>query len=102
MENYPKILSVEVFDDYKLLVHFANHIDKLYNCTPLLKETAFSLLRDKALFLSVQVDQGGYGIFWNDDIDLSESELRLHGKTIQNTEAPDKVVRHQSYTPICS
>jgi len=32
----------------------------------------------------VKVDAGGYGISWNDDIDLSEYELWTNGKPIAN------------------
>ena len=39
----------------------------------------FAALKDPVLFRNVQVDPFGYGIFWNDDIDLSESELWLNG-----------------------
>lgn len=36
----------------------------------------FSPLRDvPGLFEQVSVDPGGYGISWNDDIDLDASEL---------------------------
>lgn len=30
----------------------------------------------------VQVDPGGYGISWNDNVDLSENELWINGKEI--------------------
>ncbi|MBR5981406.1 MAG: DUF2442 domain-containing protein, partial [Firmicutes bacterium] len=35
------------------------------------------------LFYEVQVDTGGYGIVWNDDLDLSCEELYHNGQTIQ-------------------
>lgn len=31
------------------------------------------------MFRNVRVDSRGYGIVWNDDLDLSESELWLNG-----------------------
>ena len=31
----------------------------------------------------MQVDQGGYGIIWNDDLDLSCDEIYENGKTIK-------------------
>jgi hypothetical protein len=31
------------------------------------------------LFNSVHVDKHGYGIVWNDELDLSESELWING-----------------------
>ena len=42
----------------------------------------FDQLKDKNLFFSVQVDVGGYGISWNDFIDLSEYELYVNSKEV--------------------
>jgi len=41
-----------------------------------------TLKEDPALFYSVEVDQGGYGIIWNDDIDIACDELYYNGKTV--------------------
>ena len=80
MKIYPKVKSVKSLDDYRLLVGFTNDVVKIYDCETLLIDPAFSLLRSKPLFRSVRVDRGGYGISWNDEIDLSESELWTAGK----------------------
>lgn len=78
--TYPKIRSVTPLEDYQLRITFRNDVTKIYDCSDVLNEPAFSALRDKAVFRSVHVDHGGYGVFWNDDIDLSEAELWLHGE----------------------
>jgi hypothetical protein len=39
-------------------------------------------LKDKFIFKSVRVDEGGYGISWDDEIDLSEYELWKNGTEI--------------------
>lgn len=78
--NYPKITYVKPLKDMKLEVHFDNDEFKLYDCTPLLKKNLFKPLKNKILFKQVQVDSGGYGIIWNNNIDLAESELYLNGK----------------------
>jgi hypothetical protein len=36
---------------------------------------------NNVLFNSVKADKHGYGVIWSDDLDLSESELWLHGST---------------------
>jgi hypothetical protein len=82
MTSYPKILSVTPLEGYQLQVTFRNDVTKIYDCSGVLNEPAFSALRNRAIFCAVQVDQGGYGVFWTDDIDLSESELWLHGERI--------------------
>lgn len=77
--NAPKVLSVQVREHKKLLVKFANGIEKIYDCTQLLNMEMFQLLGNDAFFKSVRVDAGGYGISWNDEIDLSEYELWENG-----------------------
>ena len=75
----PTILSVQVQEDKKLLVKFDNGVEKFYDCTQLLNMEMFQLLKNDAFFKSVKVDAGGYGISWNDEIDLSEYELWTNG-----------------------
>jgi len=75
----PKILSVQVQENKKLLVKFANGVEKIYDCTQLLGIEMFQLLKSDALFKSAKVDAGGYGVSWNDEVDLSEYELWTNG-----------------------
>jgi hypothetical protein len=64
----------------KLSVQFANGATKLYDVKPLVARIpAFEALEDEALFGSVEVDQGGYRVIWNDDVDLSCDELWENG-----------------------
>jgi len=79
MEKYPKIINVESRNSKKLLVTFKNGIKKVYDCSPLLEDDIFKPLLNDALFNSVQVDKHGYGVVWNDELDLSESELWING-----------------------
>ena len=43
-----------------------------------------SFIDNPDLFYEVRVDTGGYGIIWNDDIDLSCDELFKNGRRITN------------------
>ena len=43
-------------------------------------QNPLSTLKDDAFFKNVRVDQAGYGVVWNDNVDLSESELWINGK----------------------
>jgi hypothetical protein len=72
-----KVQNVKPLPEYRLLVEFANGEKKQYNVKPLFdKWEPFKALADtKGLFEQVKVDAGGYGISWNDDIDLSCNEL---------------------------
>jgi hypothetical protein len=72
----PKILSVQPLDNKKLLVKFANGIEKIYDCKPLIEKfEPFQPLENEVFFKQVKVDAGGYGISWDDKVDLSEYEL---------------------------
>lgn len=78
--EYPKILSVNPLPDYELEVRFENGIVKIYDCKQLFDQEVFIPLKNEYLFKNVKVDNGGYGIIWNDDLDLAESELWVNGK----------------------
>ncbi|MBU0512155.1 MAG: DUF2442 domain-containing protein [Chloroflexi bacterium] len=77
--DIPKILSVHPLESKELLVKFMNGAEKIYDCKQLLQLEAFQLLNNEAFFEVVQVDTGGYGISWNDGVDLSEYELWTNG-----------------------
>lgn len=47
------------------------------------KYDVFQQLQNKALFDLVRVDCGGFGIAWNDEIDLSEYEIWENGINVQ-------------------
>ena len=82
---FHKVKSVRALPDYKLSVQFAEGVTKIYDVTPLFdKWKAFRLLKkNPELFSDVEVDTGGYGIVWNDDIDLSCDELFENGKAVK-------------------
>ncbi len=88
--TYPRVESVEALANHHLLVTFRNNAKRLYDFKPRLEEEPFQLLRNEAFFRSVKADPHGYGIVWNDDLDLAESELWLNGKPV---EAPELAAR---------
>ncbi|MDY5912415.1 MAG: DUF2442 domain-containing protein [Inconstantimicrobium porci] len=74
--NSPKIKSIKVNSgNYSMLILFDNGITKNIDFKEKLKEEFYSDLKNKLLFEQAQVDAGGYGVSWNDDIDISEYEL---------------------------
>lgn len=87
MTSYPKIQSVLPLSNKRLRVTFVTGTTKLYDCTPLLKEESFVPLKDEWFFRHAHADRSGYGIVWNDDVDLSESEVWIHGTTEQSNSA---------------
>ncbi len=80
--NPPKIVSAIAIDETTLLIEFSNHDRKQYSIKHLLDKPMFSLLRNPSFFRNFQIDNGGYGIIWNDEMDLSEYELWRNGTDV--------------------
>ncbi|MBR0482445.1 MAG: DUF2442 domain-containing protein [Firmicutes bacterium] len=82
---FHKVKAVNTLSEYLLSVSFSEGITKIYDVKPLFElwPSFVALKNDPNLFASVEVDQGGYGIIWNDDIDLSCDELFENGKTVK-------------------
>ena len=61
-----------------------NNVKKIYDVRPLIeKYSSFKdLINIKGLFKQVKIDKGGYGISWNDNIDLSCNTLWNEGRLI--------------------
>ena len=78
---FHKIKSVSPLLDYQLSVQFSEGITKIYDMKPLFERIpVFKMLLEQAEeFSGVTVDVGGYGIVWNDDLDLSCDELWENG-----------------------
>ncbi len=82
MDRVPRIKSVAVVGTAKLLVHFEDGDQRVYDCGPLLDRPRFQLLSNPAFFRAVHVDAGGYGLSWNDDVDSSESSFGPMGSLL--------------------
>lgn len=87
--RYPRVRSVEPRSGKALLVTFENGERKIYDCTPLLQSEVFSPLKDESLFRCAHAASGGYGVVWNDEIDLAESEVWLNGRTVGPEDGSD-------------
>ena len=102
---YPLIAEVEAKSNKRLLVRFRNGVTKLYDCKRILALPAFESLRDDdALFRRAHADTHGYGVIWNDELDLAESELWIGGHVIREKPEPygsgaGKQAARESVTP---
>ena len=77
----PIMTKVEPMDDMSLIVYFDGGVVKKYDIKQLFTEIAiFKKLKDKELFERVKVDIGGFGLVWNEDIDLSRDEIWYNGE----------------------
>ena len=83
-----KIKNVFPLSDFRLCVHFADGITKFYDLKPLFyKYPAFEQLRECiSEYYKATVDVGGYGVIWNDNLDLSCDELWNNGIEVAITE----------------
>ena len=81
---FHKIKNVAALPDDRLSVQFSEGVTKIYDVKPLFdRMPVFAVLKDDAqTFYSVSVDVGGYGIVWNDELDLSCDELWEHGTQV--------------------
>lgn len=82
---FHKVKNVFPIVDYRLTVQFCEGVTKVYDMKPLFERIrAFKELEDNPdIFNVVSVDIGGYGIVWNDDLDLSCDELWENGVKVK-------------------
>lgn len=80
---FHQITKVCPIDDMQLIVHFKDNSRKSYDVKPLVRRIpSFEALIVPALFRQVRVDAGGYGISWNDELDISCNELWENGQQL--------------------
>lgn len=82
---FNKVSKVKPLNNLLLTVTFETGEVRNYDVKPLLKKwkSFEDLININGLFEQVKVDRGGYGISWNDYIDLSCDELYYNGTKIQ-------------------
>lgn len=78
---FVKITSVATLPDYILLVGFASGEYKQFDLKPLIYKYApfKSLTEVTGLYEQVKIDAGGYGLVWNDDLDIAADGLYEKG-----------------------
>ncbi len=75
-----KVKEVKPLNNMILSVLFENGVQKTYDVKPLLTEDLFAPLEDNpALFYNVKVICGGAAVAWDDNMDIPENELWIHG-----------------------
>ena len=75
----PRIVSAKAIGSTTLIVEFTSHEVKQYDISNLLTKPMFLLLQEVTFFRSFSIEPGGYGLVWNDEIDISEYELWKNG-----------------------
>ncbi len=81
---FHKINSVYPSNGLKIVVQFVEGVTKVYDVSPILDEIeVFKQLNDITVFNKVHVGPGGYGVIWNDEVDLACDEIFDNGKVIK-------------------
>ena len=81
--EFHTIKSVKTLSNMILEVEFNNGINKIYDIKKILnKYEVLKKLENEKIFNSVKVDKGGYGIIWDENIDLSSEEIWNNGEEI--------------------
>lgn len=82
--EFHTIKFIKPLENMILEAVFSNGEIRKYDMKALIKKyEVFKKLENKELFNKVKVDIGGYGIIWNEDIDLSSEEIWVNGITIK-------------------
>ena len=78
---FVKISSAAALPDYILLVGFTSGEYKQFDLKPLIDKYApfKSLAQVPGLYEQVKIDAGGYGLIWNDDLDISADGIYEKG-----------------------
>lgn len=78
---FVKITSIATLPDYVLLVGFATGEYKQFDLKPIIgKYPPFKSLKEiEGLYEQVKIDIGGYGLVWNDDLDISADGIYEKG-----------------------
>lgn len=81
-----KIKNIKILPSFLIKAQFVNNVIKTYDFKPLFeKYPVFTALKHEPFFKQAVVDCGGYGIKWNDDIDIDASEIWYNGVTNLDT-----------------
>ena len=83
---FHKVKAVQAMPNDCLKVQFVEGITKIYDVQPLFEKWPpfEALKKDRELFSKVKVAPGGYGVVWNEDLDLSCDELFEFGREIKS------------------
>lgn len=75
------IINLKVLDNYELLATFDDGKNKKYDMKPLIEEIkALQPLKTvKGLFQKAHLSPKGYGVIWNDDIDMDSYIIYKEG-----------------------
>lgn len=88
MENFVEypIRTLTLVKDYEVIAHFKNGDVKRYDFLEIINklEPLKQLAEDYELFQQIHLSPGGYGIIWNEYIDLEAEEIWYGGEDVDS------------------
>lgn len=82
--DFHTIKLIKPLENMILEAVFSSGEIKRYDMKNLIKSNEnFKKLENKELFIKAKVDIGGYGIIWNENIDISSEEIWENGITVK-------------------
>lgn len=76
----PKIVNVIPEKNLLLIVTFSDGSKRYYDCNQVLdRNEYYNRLNNFHYFKNVQIDNGGHGVSWDDEVDISEYEIFKNG-----------------------
>jgi hypothetical protein len=87
----PYVKSVQIRDDYQLLLKFDNGEQRVFDIKPYLDKPVFTKLQNLNLFKTARVVSGS--VEWSGDVDLSYDTLYVESKPTKATPSPRKTTR---------
>ena len=90
----PRIVWVQAIDNQTLVVKFTNNKFRQYDISKLLENPLFAKLHNPVVFKNFRIEEGGYGLVWDEDVDISEYELWQNGISV----AGEDIAIHLKHT----
>lgn len=80
---FVEMIDLKYLDGLKLLATFIDGKVIEYDVEKLIKRfPQLSALKNRKLFVKGKIDKGGYGIIWNDELDLDAMEVYEEGTLV--------------------
>ncbi|MEL7071103.1 MAG: DUF2442 domain-containing protein [Cyanobacteria bacterium J06581_3] len=83
----PHIIQAKLADEHTLMIQFSNQEIKQYSVQQLFTKQMFAPLQQPAFFRNFKIEPGGYALVWNEEIDISEYELRKNGTAVASKQS---------------
>jgi Protein of unknown function (DUF2442) len=77
----PRIIAARAVGDRTLVIEFDSQEVKEYDVSQLFSRPMFAPLQNPGFFKNFSLAPGGYGLVWNEDVDISEYELWVNGRS---------------------